>query len=149
MNHETVHVGQLQIRYLVEGSRTGGLGVFEMIVPPKANVPPPHSHTENEECVYVLEGTLRYSVNSETRDLSPGEWMSTPRNAVHHFSNASDKPARALVILTPDIGVQYFHDVGAIINAGGPPDKAKLLAVMSRYGLVAAAPAQPPGVAHA
>jgi hypothetical protein len=53
------------------------------------------------------------------------------------------------VILTPDIGEQYFHDVGAIINAGGPPDKAKLLAVMSRYGLVAAAPAQPPRVANA
>ena len=140
MRHDTVNVGLLQIRYLVEGSRTGGLGVFEMIVPPKANVPPPHSHTDNEECVYVLEGTLRYSVNSETRDLTPGEWMSTPRGAVHHFSNTGTTPARALVILTPDIGIQYFHDVAAIVNAGGPPDKTKLLAVMSRYGLVAPPP---------
>jgi quercetin dioxygenase-like cupin family protein len=149
MRHDTVNVGLLQIRYLVEGSRTGGLGVFEMIVPPKANVPPPHSHTDNEECVYVLEGTLRYSVNSETRDLTPGEWMSTPRGAVHHFSNTGTAPARALVILTPDIGIQYFHDVAAIVNAGGPPDKTKLLAVMSRYGLVAPAPTQAPSVAHA
>lgn len=149
MNHETVNVGQLQIRYLVEGARTGGLGVFEMIVPPKALVPPPHSHTHNEECVYVLEGTLRYSVDNETRDLTPGDWMSTPRGAVHHFSNTGTEPARVLVILTPDIGEQYFRDVGAIINAGGPPDKARLLAVMANYGLIAVAPTQPPRVAHA
>lgn len=75
--------------------------------------------------------------------------MSTPRGAVHHFSNTGIEPARVLVILTPDIGEQYFRDVGAIINAGGPPDKARLLAVMSNYGLIAAAPAQPPRIAHA
>jgi uncharacterized cupin superfamily protein len=146
--HQTVKVGQLEIRYLVEGAQTGGLGVFEMLVPPHANVPPPHSHTDNEECVYVLDGVLRYSVDHETRDLKPGDWMSTPRGAVHHFCNTSTEPARVLVILTPDIGEQYFHDVGAIINAGGPPDKAKLLGVMSNYGLVAAAP-KPSLVANA
>jgi hypothetical protein len=43
-------------------------------------------------------------------------------------------------MLTPDIGAQFFRDVGDVANAGGPPDKAKLLAVMSRYGLVPAAP---------
>jgi quercetin dioxygenase-like cupin family protein len=144
MNTETVKVGQLAIRYLVEGSQTGGLGVFEMIVPPKANVPPPHSHTDNEECVYVLDGSLRYGVNEITRDLGPGDWMSTPRGAVHHFSNVTDQPARVLVILTPDIGVQYFRDVGAVINAGGPPDKARLLSVMSRYGLAPPPPPPPP-----
>jgi quercetin dioxygenase-like cupin family protein len=143
MNHQTIKVGQLEIRYLVEGTQTGGLGVFEMIVPPNANVPPPHSHTGNEECVYILDGTLQYSVNDETRDLQRGDWMSTPRGAVHHFRNTGTEAARALVILTPDIGEQYFRDVGAVVNAGGPPDKAKLLAVMSNYGLVPAAPKQP------
>jgi quercetin dioxygenase-like cupin family protein len=147
MSHQqTVKVGQLEIRYLVEGARSGGLGVFEMLVPAGANVPPPHSHTENEECVYVLDGVLRYAVDDETRDLEPGDWMSTPRGAVHHFSNPGAESARALVILTPDIGEQYFRDVGAIINAGGPPDRARLLAVMAKYGLVAAAPKPAPAM---
>ena len=141
MEKSLVRVGALEIRYLVDGARQGGLGVFEMAVPVGANVPPPHSHTENEECVYVLEGVLRYRVDDVTRDLGPGEWMSTPRGSVHHFSNSGTETARALVILTPDIGEDYFCDVAAVINAGGPPDPAKLLAVMGRYGLV---PAQPP-----
>src|SRR5262245_47587913 len=137
---QLVKVGHMEIRYLVDGALEGGLGLFEMKVPPGATVPPPHSHTNNEECVYVLEGTLRYSVDQETRDLKPGDWMSTPRGFVHQFSNGGSETARALIIMTPDIVMQYFRDVAAVVSAGGPPDRAKLIEVMSRYGLVPAAP---------
>ena len=144
---ETINVGKLSIQYLIDGTATGGMGVFEMTVPPSSNVPPPHSHTRNEECVYVLDGVLRYSVDGVVRDLAPGEWMFTPRGAVHHFSNPHNFTARALIVLTPDIGAQYFRDVAAIINRGGPPDVAKLVGVMSLYGLVPAPP-QPAAVAQ-
>jgi quercetin dioxygenase-like cupin family protein len=140
MDDGVVKVGQLEIRYLVDGAQQGGLGLFELKIPPGSNVPPAHSHSNIEECVYVLEGVLRYSVDQETRDLKPGEWMSTPRGSVHAFSNPGSEAARALVMLTPDIGEQYFRDVAVVIGAGGPPDRAKLLEVMGRYGLVAASP---------
>ena len=132
---EAIKIGQLEIKYLIDGSANQGLGIFELNVPSGSNVPPPHSHTHNEECVYVLEGTLRYSVDGETRDLLPGDWMHTPKGSVHGFSNPHKQDARALIVLTPDIGAQYFHDVAAVINAGGPPDVPKLLAVMADYGL--------------
>jgi quercetin dioxygenase-like cupin family protein len=144
MNRQRIKVGLLEINYLVDGAEKGGLGVFELTVPAGANVPPPHSHSHNEECVYVLSGVLRYSVNDETRDLGPGEWMSTPCGAVHQFSNPGTEPARALVIMTPDVGAQYFRDVAAVAAAGSPPDRAKLLQVMTRYGLVPAAPRPAP-----
>jgi quercetin dioxygenase-like cupin family protein len=144
MNRQSIKVGLLEINYLVDGAEKGGLGVFELTVPAGANVPPPHSHTDNEECVYVLSGVLRYSVDNEIRDLGPGEWMSTPRGAVHQFSNPGTEAARALVMMTPDIGAQYFRDVAAVAAAGGPPDRAKLMQVMTRYGLVPAAPKPAP-----
>jgi quercetin dioxygenase-like cupin family protein len=139
---EPINIGHLSIRYLIDGTATGGMGVFELTVAPGSQVPPPHSHTRNEECVYVLEGTLRYSVDGIVRDLVPGDWMFTPRGSVHHFSNPHNDTARALIVLTPDIGAQYFRDVGAIISAGGPLDRSKLIGVMSRYGLVPAPSAQ-------
>src|SRR5262249_34974087 len=111
--------------------------------PPASNVPPPHSHSLNEEYVYVLEGRLRYSVNDVTRDLAPGDSMSTPRGAVHGFSNPFDTPARALVVLSPHIGAQYFRDVAAALGAGGPTDKARLVEVMRRYGLQLPQPTAP------
>src|SRR5262245_4884605 len=137
-----IKVGDLTIRYLVDGSETEGLGMFELEVPPAATVPPPHSHTHNEECVYVLEGTLRYSVDGESRDLQPGEWMRTPKGSVHAFSNPHDVIAKALIVMTPDVGAQYFRDVAEVVNTGAPPDKAKLVAVMGSYGLVPAPPAR-------
>jgi uncharacterized cupin superfamily protein len=135
-----IKVGQISIRYLLDGARTGTTGMFEMSVPPGSNVPPPHSHSHNEECVYVLEGTLRYSVGDITRDLGPGDSMFTPKGTVHRFSNPFSALARALIVLSPDIGAQYFQDVANVVNAGAPPDKAALVSVMARYGLVPAAP---------
>ena len=140
MSATEIKVGQLGINYLVDGSNTGNIGMFELTVPPSSNVPPPHSHSDNEECVYVLEGTLRYTVGAETRDLTPGQSMATPKGVVHGFSNPFAEVAKAMIVLSPDIGAQYFTDVAAVVNAGGPPDKAALVSVMSRYGLVPAAP---------
>ena len=135
---DLVRIGQLEVKYLVDGAARGGMGLFELIVPSGSNVPPPHSHTHNEECVYVLEGTLRYSVDDVTRDLRPGDWMRTPRGSVHGFSNPHAGTARALIALTPDIGAQFFRDVAGVVNTGGPPDRTQLLAVMARHGLVPA-----------
>ena len=140
MSKTEINIGQLRIRYLIDGSKSTSLGMFELTIPPGSNVPPPHSHTNNEEIVYVLEGTLRYTVGTDTRDLTPGQTMQTPKGSVHGFSNPFGGVARALITLAPDIGPKYFEEVASVINAGGPPDKAALVAVMSRYGLVPAAP---------
>ena len=140
MSTTEISVGQLRIRYLIDGSPHAGLGLFELTIPPGSNVPPPHSHTDNEEIVYVLEGMLRYTVGADTRDLAPGQTMRTPKGSVHGFSNPFGSVARALVTLAPDIGPTYFEEVAAVVNAGGPPDKAALGSVMSRYGLVPAVP---------
>ena len=136
---EVIRIGQLEIHYLQSAGGGCEMGSFLLVVPPGSNVPPPHSHPGNEELIYVLEGTLRYTVDGVTRDLEPGESMGTPRGSVHGFSNPHAKVARALVINTPDIGAGYFRDVAALARAGGPPDRARLLEIMRRYGLVPAA----------
>ena len=141
-----VKIGQLEIRYLLDGTVTGaGVGMFELTVAPGARVPPAHSHRDNEEVIYVLEGVLRYRVDDQVRDLKPGERMYTPRGSVHAFSNPHDRPARALIVLTPDIGAQYFRDIAEIAGAPGGPSPAKMAEVMNRYGLVLAP--QPPAAA--
>lgn len=139
---DTIYIGQIEIRYIQEAGNGREMGCFEMRVPPGSNVPPPHSHANNEELVYVLEGVLRYTVGEETRDLRPGDTMATPRGAVHGFSNPHSATVRALILNTPDIGAQYFREVAAIINAAGPPDRSRLLETMQKFGLVPAAAAQ-------
>jgi len=136
---EIIRVGQIEIRYIREAGAGCQMGCFEMRVPPDSNVPPPHSHANNEELVYVLEGVLRYMVGGETRDLRPGDTMATPRGVVHGFSNPHSTVVRALIMNTPDIGAQYFREVAALINAPGPPDRNRLMEIMQKFGLVPAA----------
>ncbi|HEX5458975.1 MAG TPA: cupin domain-containing protein [Steroidobacteraceae bacterium] len=141
---QTIRVGQIEIRYIQEAGNGCQMGCFEMRVPPGSNVPPPHSHANNEELVYVLEGVLRYTVAGETRDLRPGDAMATPRGVVHGFSNPYSAAARALVMNTPDIGAQYFREVAAIINAPGPPNRNRLVETMRKFGLAPTPAPQPP-----
>lgn len=133
---ESIRVGQLEIRYLVDGTNDDKPGLFELVVPPGAHVPPPHSHNDNDEYIYVLEGVLRYRVDETERDLGVGEYMVSPRGSVHAFANPGAAVTRALITQFPDIGPQYFHDVAEALGSGGPPDFAKVAAVMGRYGLV-------------
>jgi quercetin dioxygenase-like cupin family protein len=141
---EVIRIGQLEIHYLQGAGGGCEMGSFVLVVPPDSNVPPPHSHPGNEELIYVLEGTLRYTVDGVTRDLRAGASMGTPRGSVHGFSNPHGEVARALVVNAPDIGAGYFRDVAGLASAGGPPDRMKLLEVMRRYGLVPAVPPQQP-----
>jgi hypothetical protein len=94
----------------------------------------------------VLSGRLSYSVDGHARDLGPGECMHTPKGAVHGFRNAGTETARALIVLTPDIGAQYFRDIAEVGSAGGPPDRSRMLEIMARYGLVpfVRPPSEPP-----
>lgn len=137
---DVIRVGQLEIRYLQQSGRGNQMGAFELRVPPASNVPPAHSHA-NEELIYVLEGTLRFTVGGETRDLRPGDSMTTPTGVAHAFSNPHGVTARALVINTPEISADYFREMAALINGGGPPDRSRMMETMKRFGLTPVAPA--------
>ncbi|WP_037583324.1 cupin domain-containing protein [Stigmatella aurantiaca] len=140
-SEQLIRVGQLELRFFVDGTHTDGhFSMAEMLVPPGARVPPPHSHGDVDETVHVLEGTFTFSVGGTVHELRAGERCFSPRGLVHHFANRHDTPARILTVFSPAlIGPQYFRDIGDIINAGGPPDFAKVRSVMERYGLTLAA----------
>jgi hypothetical protein len=75
--------------------------------------------------------------------LTPCESARLER-VVHSFSNPHSATVRALIMNTPDIGAQYFREVGAIINAAGPPDRNRLVETMRMFGLVPAAAQRAP-----
>jgi quercetin dioxygenase-like cupin family protein len=140
--HEQIRVGDVAIRFLVEGGQSAGsVAVFEFDVPAAAQVAAAHSHDGYEETIYGLEGVLTWTFAGTPIDVGPGEALCIPRGVVHRFDNLGDVDARALAIVTPGIlGPGYFRDVAAILDAaaGGPPDFAAIGAVMLRHGLTPA-----------
>jgi quercetin dioxygenase-like cupin family protein len=140
---EEIRIGQLAIRFLVEGDASGGtVSVFEFDVPAGAKVPIPHSHDGYEETVYGLDGVLTWTLDGVPADVGPGEAVCIRRGVVHHFDNRHDLDAKALAIVTPGIlGPGYFRELAVIAEAaaGGPPDLAAIADVMRRHGLTPAA----------
>ena len=139
---EIIRVGQIEIRFLLESKGSNGqLAMLEFTVPAGAKVPAPHSHTHYDETIYGLEGAMTFTVNGQPVDIAAGDTCFIPRGVVHGFNNQKPANARALAVVTPAlIGPEFFREMAAIVNAGGPPDLEKIKAVMTRHGLVPAPP---------
>jgi len=139
---EEIKIGQLAIRFLLEGQASGGsIAIFEFDVPAGAKVPIAHSHDGYEETIYGLEGVLTWTVDGQKNDVGPGQVLCIRRGAVHRFDNGHGVDAKMLAIVSPGIlGPDYFREMAAVIKAagGGPPDPAALAAVMRRHGLTPA-----------
>ena len=141
---ETIAVGQLSVRFLVEGPDSGGsVSVFECYVPANARMPAPHSHDAFEETIYGLKGVSTWTIDGDTIEIGPGEAVCVARGAIHGFENRGSTDAKFLAIASPGVfGPAYFHEVGGVLaaSAGGPPDHAALMDVMRRHGLTPAPP---------
>src|SRR5215217_3406266 len=139
---EEIRIGQLAIRFLLEGEESGGsVAVFEFDVPAAARVPAAHSHDGYEETIYGLEGVLTWTLDGQQTEVGPGEVLFIPRGVVHRFDNDHEVDAKMLAIVTPGIlSPDYFREMAAVIKAatGGPPDPAALAEVMQRHGLTPA-----------
>ena len=140
--NEIIRAGQIEIRFLLESKDSNGqLAMLEFTVPAGAKVPAPHSHTHYDETIYGLEGVMTFTVNGQPVDIAAGETCFIPRGAVHGFNNLKAASAKALAVVTPAlIGPDYFREMAAVVNAGGPPDLEKIKAVMTKHGLVSAMP---------
>jgi quercetin dioxygenase-like cupin family protein len=144
MQSDTIEVGALGVRFLVEPAESSGsASVFECYVPANSRMPAPHSHDGFEETIYGVEGTTIWTIEGETTAVGPGDAVCVQRGQVHGFQNHGDVDATFLAIATPAMfGPAYFREIGEVLaaSAGGPPDLAAIGEVMRRHGLTPAPP---------
>ena len=136
---EVIVIGQIEIRYLLEGSDTkGALALFEVVVPPNVRVPAPHRHVTYDETIYGLAGVCTFVVEGHEFLMETGESIFIARGASHGFQNRGTETARFLVTVTPGVlSPDFFREVSALMSAGGPPDLKRLNEIMLRHGLEA------------
>ena len=142
-SEEIIRLGPLRVHFLVTGENSSGsIAAFELTVSGAARLmAPAHSHNHYEETIYGVDGVLTWTVDGKPIDVCPGEALCIPRGAVHRFDNVGDQDAKVLCVITPAaIGPQYFRECAGVLaaSAGGPPDQAKMMEIMRRYGLTPA-----------
>lgn len=94
-------VGPHLFSFLAEATTTGGSYTFIEVSSPPGAVVPPHTHTREDETLFILEGSLEVVVNDVVRQTKPGEHVFMPRGGVHTFRVTGAEPARVLVMFTP------------------------------------------------
>lgn len=101
-----------RVRFLVTGAEShGGCFIVEATAFPGGG-PPPHRHEFEDESFYILEGSATFRAGDQTIHARPGDFIHVPRGVVHSITNETDKPARALVIITPagERGMRQFFE---------------------------------------
>ena len=73
------------------------LRMGELTIAPMTRVPR-HAHTNTEEAMVLLEGTLEAQVGSQRVTIEAGDLVLAPAGSVHGFLNRSDTPARLLYV---------------------------------------------------
>lgn len=63
-----------------------------------------HKHPDQEEVIYVIDGTIEQWLEQETRMLSAGDSIFIPADTVHASFNTSQVDAKLLAILGPCVG---------------------------------------------
>ncbi|NNL65940.1 MAG: cupin domain-containing protein [Myxococcales bacterium] len=89
----------------------GRAAVLELSIPPRTFGAPPHVHSREDEHFYVLEGNVEFLDRERTISAGPGTLVVLPRHHLHGFWNASDEPARMLLIVTPGEFASFFDEV--------------------------------------
>ena len=68
--------------------------------------PPMHTHTREDETLYVLEGAITAYVGGEKIDVEAGSYAALPKDVPHGFTVRSEQ-VRLLVTVEP-AGAEYF-----------------------------------------
>ena len=126
----------------VKAADTGGAySVFEDLIPPGAG-PVPHTHTKEDETIFVLEGELRAWLGGKQYDVKAGDFVHMPRGVQHYFKNVSDKPTRLLLSYTPGGFEQWFLDIGTPVSGLDekppeikPEDIKRAVVTAEKYGV--------------
>ena len=102
---------------------------------PRALGSPVHTHRNEDEFSYILEGEVGAEIGGRTVVARPGDLIVKPRGVPHAFWNPGDAPARILEVITPGGFEHYFAEIGALLGAPGGADFPGVVSIAERFGL--------------
>jgi quercetin dioxygenase-like cupin family protein len=125
---------------LANTDETGGtFNFFTFYVEPGGGVLP-HTHSQDAEALYILEGQFEVMTGDTTTLAPPGSFVYLPIGRPHAFNNIGTEPALALSFTTPVGLAQLFEQVGVLSTGDGPPppsafDFEEALTILPQFGL--------------
>ena len=131
---------------------TGGEYGLSEVVARKGDGSPWHTHPEEDEWFYVLDGEYTVYVGDARLSLTPGSFGFVPKGVPHTFI-AETEGARALIGFQPFLFEGFMREAGEPAAERvlpppleSPPDMERLLPIAARNGMeILGPPGPPPG----
>lgn len=107
--HARRHLGGLVTVRAAAADTNGSLAVIEERAS-RGYTTPPHVHRREDETLFVIEGTVEYTIDGVTATVTAGAAAFLPRGVPHNFTVLSSA-AHFLVIITPGGFERFFSEV--------------------------------------
>lgn len=69
----------------------------------------PHIHETSDKIYYVIEGTGRFRIGHEERELSAGAAVLAPASVEHGVENSGSNPLVLIVVIAPPLARDKVH----------------------------------------
>jgi len=120
---EGAYLPILDITHKVTTESFGGaFTIIEAGLPPGEMIPP-HTHTREDECNFVLEGELTFDVGGEIVVAPAGSFIVKPRGVYHAFCNTGSVPVRCLEFHIPGEFENYYDEYEQIVDSATDEDE--------------------------
>jgi quercetin dioxygenase-like cupin family protein len=133
------------VRVVVSGAETSGRFALITAHAQRGNEPPLHTHSREDEMIYVVEGRVTVYVGDAHHDCPAGTCMMLPREREHTYRVESGS-ARLLVLLLPAGLEALYADRGDVCfpqdrKAGARFDDVDhLVTAAAHYGVTITGP---------
>ena len=89
------------VEFLALSEDTSRFNLAIVTIAPGRSGPEAHSHQNEDDAFFMLEGELTFTVEDETLTAGPETLVLVPPGLVHTFENKGSEPARFLNIHAP------------------------------------------------
>ena len=97
------------LTFLVTTEQSNGTFLAVETIAPPGEGPPLHTHTREEETIYVVSGDFRFQVGDDVSDAPAGAFAFVPRGVAHTWQNIGDESGTLLVTFVP-AGMESFFE---------------------------------------
>lgn len=127
--HSEPSPGAPGLRHRVSAGLLGGTtSIHEGLLAPGELIPP-HTHANEDQCIYVVSGTVHLEIGGEFIQAPAGTYVIKPRGVPHGLWNPGSTPALMLEITSPGGFESYGQEMAAVTSP------AQALAVQAKYGI--------------